>query len=201
MGSSTWRCAATTRCMCSGCNNVPRDSPSRCGGIAWAIVKAARCVGVVGCVTPAAAGRWPAGSPDRGHLTPRRHPVRGCDRNPDWPTARPGHRKRVAQIEHPFEAACIAVVHVAQAGCGRGDEHVADSIRHAGPRHLGRTIRRADDWLHARARVDSGRCGRAVGSETAPLVWDPAPHVDESANRELHRRRRLAQATLPFRGG
>jgi outer membrane protein OmpA-like peptidoglycan-associated protein len=36
---------------------------------------------------------------------------------------------------------------------------------------------------------------------TAPLVWDPAPHVDESANRELHRRRRLAQATLPFRGG
>ena len=36
---------------------------------------------------------------------------------------------------------------------------------------------------------------------TAPLVSDPAPHVDESANRELHRRRRLAEATLPFRGG
>ena len=36
---------------------------------------------------------------------------------------------------------------------------------------------------------------------TAPLVWDPAPHVDESASRELHRRRRLAEATLPFRGG
>jgi hypothetical protein len=30
---------------------------------------------------------------------------------------------------------------------------------------MGRTIRRADDWLHARTRVDSGRCGRAVGSE------------------------------------
>jgi outer membrane protein OmpA-like peptidoglycan-associated protein len=36
---------------------------------------------------------------------------------------------------------------------------------------------------------------------TAPLVSDPAPQVDESANRELQRRRRLAQATLPFRGG
>ena len=36
---------------------------------------------------------------------------------------------------------------------------------------------------------------------TAPLRWDPAPHIDESANGELHRRRRLAQATLPFRGG
>ena len=35
----------------------------------------------------------------------------------------------------------------------------------------------------------------------APLVSDAAPHVDESANRELQRRRRLAQATLPFRGG
>jgi outer membrane protein OmpA-like peptidoglycan-associated protein len=36
---------------------------------------------------------------------------------------------------------------------------------------------------------------------TAPLVSDPAPDVDESANGELQRRRRLAQATLPFRGG
>ena len=36
---------------------------------------------------------------------------------------------------------------------------------------------------------------------TVPLVWDPAPPVDESANPEFHRRRRLAQATLPFRGG
>ena len=34
-----------------------------------------------------------------------------------------------------------------------------------------------------------------------PLVWEPAPHVEESANPELHRRRRLAQAAIPFRGG
>ena len=35
----------------------------------------------------------------------------------------------------------------------------------------------------------------------APLVLEPAPQVDESAEPELQRRRRLAAATLPFRGG
>ena len=35
----------------------------------------------------------------------------------------------------------------------------------------------------------------------APLASEPAPQVDESGSAELQRRRRLAQATLPFRGG
>jgi len=36
---------------------------------------------------------------------------------------------------------------------------------------------------------------------TAPLVSEPAPDIDDSTDQELQRRRRLAAATLPFRGG
>ena len=36
---------------------------------------------------------------------------------------------------------------------------------------------------------------------TLPLVLEPVPYIDESTDPELHRRRRLAAATLPFRGG
>ena len=37
-----------------------------------------------------------------------------------------------------------------------GDAHVDDAIRRPSPRHVDRAIRRADDWLHPLARVDSG---------------------------------------------
>jgi outer membrane protein OmpA-like peptidoglycan-associated protein len=36
---------------------------------------------------------------------------------------------------------------------------------------------------------------------TAPLVSEPAPRIDDSTEPELQRRRRLAAATMPFRGG